>query len=120
MNKKMLLRASQGKIDIVKKAEKGIESLYQMTKKYESTRESLVRVQTFLRIVRGSYLSNLGNEITKFPYDSKQVRAIFTDAKMIYNFARNKTNKEQTYKHFEAVEKTFTTAQDITKILEEK
>jgi hypothetical protein len=116
MNKRTAVLATQNKINTIKKAERGIVSLYEKTKQYPSTLEHLQHVTGFFISMRAAYTVNLGNPIKKLPYNEKEIASIFTEAKMIKNFARNRTNAAFTNKHFESVEKAFTTAATVAKL----
>jgi hypothetical protein len=85
--KKRITAADCKRID---RAIKDIKALTEMTKKYPSTLTCLDNVVNRLGVLKVFYAANPGmmDNTLQFPYTLKDWRVTFSDAKVIYTYAR--------------------------------
>lgn len=83
-------RITKADADRIEKAIKNIKALTEMTKKYPSTLEYLDNIIIRLRVLKMWYASNPGmmDNTARFPYNLREWRNVYGEAKMIYTYAR--------------------------------
>jgi len=83
-------RITKADADRIEKAIKNIKALTDLTKKYPSTLEYRDNVVIRLRVLKVFYAAHTGmmDNSLIFPYSLKEWRHTYSDAKMIYTYAR--------------------------------
>jgi len=83
-------RITKADVNRIGEAITNLEKLTDKTKKYPSTLEYLENCKNKLGVMKVFYAANLGymEKATKFPYTSRELEAVFSEAKMIYTYAR--------------------------------
>jgi hypothetical protein len=116
--KKKITKVDATRID---KAIADLKALYARTKQYESTKVYLENCIDRLGVLRVFYLAHLGlmEKSIRFPYNSREWKHTFSDAKMIYTYARKPRDKKDTAPaHWEIPVKVFELAIERVEWLE--
>jgi len=120
---KRKLRITKTDGDRITEAIAELKWLYQKTKQYESTQGYLENCVDRLGVIKVWYAAHPGPILKgfKLPYTSKDIERTFSDAKMIYTYARKpKATKDPADSHWETPVKVFDLLIERAKWLEEK